>query len=422
MSRMSEGRPDSQIGGGGGMTRRRFGALAASGLASLGLPLASARPSEDQSGGAHGLAYRDGRPSTVGLAAVARGAGEDAVEQAVRVAAQTATDFSWLSRGDTVLIKPVCNSGNLYPATTDPVALRAVIRLLGERGARRVIVADMSGVQFVRFGPDHLRGSSRALLVENGLARAAEDAGAEIQAFEESGWDAFFEERPEAHDHWSAPLYLPNVLGEVDHVVLMPRCGRHLLAGSTLGLKAAVGWWRHDSRLEYHRDAASLPEKTAEANTAPTILAKQRLVVTSATKILTTFGPDQGYVAEPDTGLVIASPSVVAHDMASLAWLIDNRRTMDPAERDGPLDDPNTSGLLSNLANRMVTVLLGGFGAGLRAQRLGRGSIDSLWGDRVLRRAFEFSGGVPRVELRDANASVPTDLRERLQTELTLPA
>jgi uncharacterized protein (DUF362 family) len=50
---------------------------------------------------------------------------------------------------------------------------------------------------------------------------------------------------------------LPQVLKEADHVVLMPRCARHLLASSTLGLKAAVGWWRHDSRLEYHGKAGS---------------------------------------------------------------------------------------------------------------------------------------------------------------------
>jgi len=60
---------------------------------------------------------------------------------------------------------------------------------------------------------------------------------------------------------------MPNILKEVQHIVLMPRCSRHLLAGSSLGLKAAVGYWRHDTRLEYHRAAATLQEKTAEGNT-----------------------------------------------------------------------------------------------------------------------------------------------------------
>ena len=76
--------------------------------------------------------------------------------------------------------------------TTDPVALRAMIGLLRERGARRVIVADMSGVQFVRFGKDHLSGSTRELMETAGMARAAREAGAEVHGFEEAGWDGFF--------------------------------------------------------------------------------------------------------------------------------------------------------------------------------------------------------------------------------------
>ena len=420
---MRERRRDSRGDAGGcRLTRRRFGSLAAAGLASLGLPLGSPRRARAEALDARGLAYADADPTAVALAGAPRAAGEAGVERAVRAAAQSATDFSWLSRGDHVLIKPVCNSGNAYPATTDPLAVRAMVRLLAERGAGRVIVADMSGVQFIRFGPDHLSGSSRALLRENGIAQAAEAAGGEVQAFEEAGWDAFFEERPQASDHWSGPLLLPNLLREVDHVILMPRCGRHVLTGSTLGLKAAVGWWRHDSRLEYHHDAASLPEKTAEANTAPTLVAKQRLVLTSATKVLTTYGPDEGRVIEPETGLVLASASVTAHDMASLAWLLDTRQSLPADEREGSLDDPATSAVFPQIVNRVVTSFLGGTGAALSAEWLGRSDVDSPWSDRVLRRAFELSGGVPRVELLAADRSVPEDVRERLQAELTLPA
>jgi hypothetical protein len=128
------------------------------------------------------LGILDGEARAVAAAAVQRGAAAEATERAVRAAAQAVTDFAWLSRGDTVLVKPVCNSPKLYPATTDPVALRAMVGLLREKGAGRVIVADMSGVQFVRFSKDRLDGSTRALMQENGLARAAEDAGAELLA------------------------------------------------------------------------------------------------------------------------------------------------------------------------------------------------------------------------------------------------
>ena len=82
---------------------------------------------------------------------------------------------------------------------------------------------------------------------------------------------------------------MPEILKSMQHIVLMPRCSRHVLAGSTLGLKAAVGYWRHDTRLEYHHAASSFHEKTAEGNTVGTLLKKQRLVISAADKVLATF-------------------------------------------------------------------------------------------------------------------------------------
>ncbi|MCP5055329.1 MAG: DUF362 domain-containing protein [bacterium] len=389
------------------MSRRKFGQLAAAGACAAVLP----EPSRATAEPTGTYALRGQAP--VAVAGVARGAPAEETLRAVRAAALAATDFAWLSRGDTVLLKPACNSGNVYPATTDPLAIRAMIGLLKERGAGRVIVADMAGVQFVRFYQDSLRGSTRELMERNGLAKATEEAGGELHAFEEAGWDAFFEDTLVAGGSWKASVMLPAILNEVDHVVLMPRTARHLLAGSTLGLKAAVGWWRHDSRLEYHRDAGTFAEKTADANTVRAVADKQRLVLSSATKVMTTFGPDNGFVAEPETGIVFASPDLVAHDMISLAWLIENRAAMDPATRDGVFDDPNSSELYANLANRMVTTWLGGIGEAFRMERLRRHDLNRIEDDRVLARAFA-TGGRPTLELLDADGSLPEALRNQL--------
>jgi len=403
------------------VTRRQFGALAMGGMTSLAMAGGSGCAAPESAPPAPAPLRRSTLEAPVFLAGVPRQGGEAATEEAVWQAALAATDFSWLSRGDMVVVKPVCNSGNAYPATTDPLALRAMIRLLRERGAGRVLVADMSGVQFVRFSPDHQRGSTRALMRSNGIARAVEEAGGEIHAFEEKGWDAFFEQTPVSGGSWSGPIMMPALLEEADHIVLMPRCGRHLMAASTLAHKAAVGWWRHDTRLEYHRDAATISEKTAEANTVASLRDKQRLVLTSATRILTTFGPDNGYVVAPATGLVIASPSVVAHDMVSLAWLLEGRRATPPERRDSALDDPHRSGLVVSLANRVATHWLGGVGQALRAQPPPLQNLERVWDDRVLRRAFEISGGVPRVDLIATGASVPRSLREQLVAAVSLP-
>ena len=77
-----------------------------------------------------GKSLASGRPIRVFLAGVGRGASEQVMKLAVRAAAGAATDFSWLSKGDSVFIKPALNSGNPYPATTNPIALGAMVELL----------------------------------------------------------------------------------------------------------------------------------------------------------------------------------------------------------------------------------------------------------------------------------------------------
>ena len=67
-----------------------------------------------------------------------------------------------------------------------------------------------------------------------------------------------------------------------------------------------------------------------EINDATVLRQKLRMVLTVATKVQTTFGPDRGFVAEPEPGLVFASESLLAHDMVALAWLLWNRSVVSP--------------------------------------------------------------------------------------------
>ena len=359
-----------------------------------------------------------GSKTKVFLAGVSKRASEKDVKLAVRNAAAAATDFSWLSKGDSVFIKPVNNSGNPYPAATSPTAIAAMVEILKEKGARKVIVGDMSGVQYIRFLSTSLSGSSRALMVSSGVAKAVQTSGAEMYCFEEGGWNAFYEDLPVAGSNWKHGLMMPNILKDVQHIVLMPRCARHILAGSTLGLKAAVGYWRHDTRLEYHRDAATLQEKTAEGNAVTTLVTKQRLVISAADKILTTVGPDKGYVFEPDNGLIIASGSVVAHDMVSLAWLLENRRIIPVSERDSFMD---TSTVVPRIANHVVTSWLGGWGPALASEAIAKNDLNTIWDDRVLTHSYDIFGGVPAVILEAANSAVPETLKKRLGRMTAFP-
>jgi uncharacterized protein (DUF362 family) len=359
-----------------------------------------------------------GLTELVALEAVAKGAGADAVVAAVKRVAEAASDFSWLSRGDVVFIKPVSNSGNRYPAATSPLAVQALVSLLRAKGAGRVIVGDKSGVQYVCQDERRQRGSTRQLFTRNGLHQAALDSGGEVHYFDEAGYQAYFGDQP-AHpqSHWQGELMLPEILTQVDHVVLLPRVSRHVLAGSTLGLKAAVGWLRDDSRLELHREARSFLEKIVEINDTATLRQKLRLVLTVATKVQTTFGPDRGFAAEPDPGLVFASTSLLAHDMTALGWLLWNRAYETPAAQLSRLQDPYQT--YPGAMNRAFVGYIWGPGELLKSETYPTRPILSVATDPVLSWAAHLWGGFPQIEFQEVKKALPPSLKKYLWEKAT---
>ena len=239
---------------------------------------------------------------------------------------EAATNFSWLSGGDRVLIKIALNSDNPYPATTDPWSVHCMIKLLKERGAGKILVADQGGFGTVHWTKDRKEGSTRQLAKTAGLLKAIDDSSAEPCFFEEYGWDAYQPAIPDGKHHWNTPIMIPTKLDEIDHIIYLPRVSSHILAGKTLGFKLAVGFLRSDSRGEFHKGGKQFYAMYEEINHTPPIASKLRLIVSSGRSVLTLVGPNEGPTAKPDYGLVIASKDLLAHEMLAYAWLQWNRQ------------------------------------------------------------------------------------------------
>jgi len=256
--------------------------------------------------------------------------------EAVRAAALAATDFSWLQEGDSVFVKVACNSPRRPPAVTSPDAVTGMVRLLQEMGAGTVYVGDMSGAFYVRHLAENGFGSTRESMRANGLLAAAEEAGATIHCFEEVPFaEAFIPGVPNVENHhWGEDLQVAAIVDEVDHIVNLPRLGKHCLAGVTLGLKNGVGWISDHSRMVLHRDAVTFHEKIAEINAIPLLVEKTRLTLTLVDQALTTNGPDNGYVLPLVQPLVIAAENVVCHDQVALLAMLWARRQIPQTARD----------------------------------------------------------------------------------------
>jgi hypothetical protein len=116
-----------------------------------------------------------------------------------------------------------------------------------------------------------------------------------------------------------------SILDEVDHIIYMPRVSSHVLGDITSGMKLGIGFLREDSRLAFHRGGEHFYEMYEEINHIPDIASKFRLVVSSGRSVLSTFGPDYGYISEPEYGVVFASEDLLAHELLAYAWLQWNR-------------------------------------------------------------------------------------------------
>jgi len=294
--------------------------------------------------------------SEVHVAGIPKGSPEGILAKGIEDVFSKTTDLDWLDRGDTVLLKPSVNSPHPYPATTHPLAVETVARILREKGAR-VIVGDHSGVGWVMLTADgRTQGSTMDCFEGSGIAQAARNAGAELLAFEELGWDGYVNKRIYEAKNWPRGFHVTEIIDEVDHIIGLPRVSTHTMLGVSLGLKNHVGFLRNDSRLEMHLNghAGELFTKRASGELVSTvkrdpdcdihnmitviflaIQKKFRLVLYAATEVQTTFGPDRDYfigplrvqqshVTKPDPGLVFASSDIVAAEAVAISWLQKN--------------------------------------------------------------------------------------------------
>jgi len=244
---------------------------------------------------------------------------------------ERSSDFTWLSPGDTVFLKLSINSGNKYPATTDPWALKCMIQLLNEKGAGEIIVGDQSGVEHVLWTDKIKRGSSRKLCESSGLLKVIEAFGATPYFFEEQGFNSYIKVKPStSQHHWKDSMYIADIINDVDHIIYLPRVGSHIMGDISCGMKIAVGFLRDDSRLKLHQGGKNFYAMYEEINEVSQIKSKLRLIVSSGREVISTVGPDYGYTSKPDFGLICASSDILANELLAYSWLEWNRKHKTP--------------------------------------------------------------------------------------------
>ena len=227
---------------------------------------------------------------------------ESTVKASVRKAVAMAGGLSFIKPGDTVLVKPNVNSDDPYPGTTNPEVIKEIVTMCFESGAKRVIVADRSGV---------LWQNTMYNMEKVGIAQSARSAGAEVLALDNEEWIPV---RPEGSKYWVNGFRIPKIVTQVDHIINVGVVKTHSITDFSMSLKNFVGFIHMSDRMFMH-SSGNIKEMIAELNLA----FNPKLNILDATKVFVRGGPDKGETREP--GVIIASQDRIAVDIIGLSLL-----------------------------------------------------------------------------------------------------
>jgi len=200
-----------------------------------------------------------------------------------------------VEHGDEILLKPNFNTADPPPGSSDPDFVKAVIELLYEHGAKKVVLGEST----------MLRLSTRNVLKETGMLKKAEESGAEVMIFEEGKW-----KEVATGGTFLKKVSLPEMALKANKVVYTCCMKTHSFAKFTFSLKLAVGFMKPRERIRLHM--RKLQEKIADLN----LVVHPHLIIMDGRKCFISGGPASGELRNP--GLVLASGDRIAMDIEAL--------------------------------------------------------------------------------------------------------
>jgi uncharacterized protein (DUF362 family) len=213
-----------------------------------------------------------------------------------------------IKKDDIILLKPNYNTAHPFPGSSDPDFIRAVVEILYEAGARKVILGERTALLH-----------SRRVLEQAGVVDVAEKVGAEVRVFGRDGWAALFDTKGWRRVEVPGGRYLHKVslakeALEIQKIVYVPLIKTHHAADFTGAIKLAMGFVKpFFDQIALHR--RRLREKLAELS----LVVEPDLIIMDARKVFIRGGPAEGELRAPS--LILASGNQVAIDIEGVKIL-----------------------------------------------------------------------------------------------------
>ncbi len=200
-----------------------------------------------------------------------------------------------LNKGDRVLLKPNYNSADPSPASSDPEFLKAIVELLFEHGAGKVIVGESSWQGL----------ATRKALERAGTLDALKGTGAEVAFFDEEEFV-----KVNVGGEYLKHVSLAERAMQADKIVYSCCMKTHFRADFSLSLKLAFGFTKKSERMAFH--VRHLKEKLIDLN----LVVHPNLIIMDGRKCFISGGPFSGQVR--DANVILASGDRVAMDVESI--------------------------------------------------------------------------------------------------------
>lgn len=188
----------------------------------------------------------------------------------------------YISKNDTVLLKPNFNTGDPFPASTDPDFLVEILKLVKQYSSEIKIV-ESSTIRantrniFKKLMTDKLSDFDITLITEKEFKYQSIDL-------------------KQIGGKYLKSVKFPKILFEPNvKIILLPCIKTHLVGEYTGALKLAVGFMERKQRIRMHI-SRKVPEKVAEMNLAY----HPHLIIMDARKTFVTGGPASGKVENPN--------------------------------------------------------------------------------------------------------------------------
>jgi uncharacterized protein (DUF362 family) len=204
-----------------------------------------------------------------------------------------------------IVIKPNCNTDDIYPRDTCPETIRIIASSLIENGVapNKIVVGDMSG---------KARGLPTRATMENlGIKTMADELGIQLAYFDEESWVRV---KPEEATYWPDGLVIPRRIYDAERIIFTPILRSHSTATFTCAMKLGVGLidarsrdWLHDGIEHYG--------KLLDIDSAFSV----DMVVSDALKMNIGHRTDPSDEVKPE--IIIVSDNIVANDAVAVALM-----------------------------------------------------------------------------------------------------